>query len=74
MASPFSPIKFGPSSWSLVPQAPLPSSFFPFPSLGQAGTQEVGYGEGGYGEDGYDTPSIPGSFAPSTLWTVYTLK
>lgn len=62
------------TNWSVVPQGLLPSPFIPFPNLGQPGTDEVGYGEGGYGEDGYDTPSIPGSAAPTTDWTIYTLK
>lgn len=62
------------TNWSLVPQAPILSPFVPFPNLGQPGSQEVGYGEGGYGQGGYDSPSIPASMAPTTNWTVYTVK
>lgn len=62
------------TQWGLGLQAPIPSTFVPFPNLGQPAIPEVGYGEGGYGDGGYDSPGIPGSDAPSTQWTLYVLK
>lgn len=62
------------ANWGPGTQAPIPSSFVPFPYSGQPATPEVGYGEDGYGDNGYDTPAIPASVAPTINWTIVISK